>query len=495
MEPNFVSYSDEEVSETAELFARTEDGVEANEGKEGDTCDADGGKSAPIQSVAERSAINNLYFAHFLQTFADRMWQFAIPYLFFKLWGNNMLPQSFFCLCIYSTCFFGMFGMGVWMDTTPRLKLLNITIGVGCLSILASVFFFWMLLETGGHNDKGNDKEDLQLTLPLAISFAGLLITAIVAELMARTGTMAVERDWVVVIADGNKDYQTQLNGWMRRIDLCCKLGGPLFFVLIEYIVEKIYSGDGNNHDQFKIASASVAIYNLIGWPLQLNAIRKVYNAFPALSNKVMKTEAEMLLEKGRTAPHQILYDGASAYWHHPIRNASIAYCQLWMTVLDNGTLMTAYLLWTDVHILANVGSRGIGAMFGILGTFIFPHLRKRLNSGERAGLYSLFAFLAFIITVVIFFLLPFSASTKSYVMIVMVVMSRTPLWSFDLSIQQILQERIAEDQRGVINGVHGALCQLELVCVYFSFFLPFFLLFYFKTNNKIKLINRCLCT
>ena len=462
MDTNFGAHSDDDVSETAELVVRTNNVSDDDE-------------ETPEPAVTNRplqhTAMKSLYFAHFLQTFADRMWQFAIPYLFSKLWGDNMLPQSFFCLCLYSACFLGMFAMGNWMDTTPRLKLINITIGVGSLSILASVFFFWLLLETGGHNTNGNDTEDLTITLPLLFSFAGLLITAIVAELMARTGTMAVERDWVVVIAAGDKDYQTALNSWMRRIDLSCKLGGPLFFVLIEYIIEQLYSSDGNHHDQFKIAAASVAVYNMIGWPLQLRAVRQVYQAYPELGNKVLKTDAEILLQKGRTAPHLIMYDGASAYWQHPIRNASVAYCQLWMTVLDNGTLMTAYLLWADVNILANVGSRGIGALFGIVGTFIYPVLRKSLNSGEKAGMMSLTAFFIFIATVVFVFMLPISAAIKSYVMICMVVISRAPLWSFDLSIQQILQERISEDQRGVINGVHGALCQLEMVCFLFFYF------------------------
>jgi iron-regulated transporter 1 len=45
--------------------------------------------------------------------------------------------------------------------------------------------------------------------------------------------TVAIERDWVTVIAEGNSDHLTRLNTYIRRIDLLSKLLAPLFVSLL----------------------------------------------------------------------------------------------------------------------------------------------------------------------------------------------------------------------------------------------------------------------
>ena len=66
------------------------------------------------------------------------------------------------------------------------------------------------------------------------IMFGGLLFCAGVERLCAIMNLVSIERDWVIVITDGNADALRTLNSQMRRIDLICKLFGPLVISFID---------------------------------------------------------------------------------------------------------------------------------------------------------------------------------------------------------------------------------------------------------------------
>eukprot|EP01061_Rhynchopus_euleeides_P004407 TRINITY_DN13660_c0_g1_i2.p1 TRINITY_DN13660_c0_g1~~TRINITY_DN13660_c0_g1_i2.p1 ORF type:complete len:510 (+),score=216.90 TRINITY_DN13660_c0_g1_i2:90-1619(+) len=414
--------------------------------------------------------ILKLYAAHFLGTFGDRMWQFAIPYLFTKLWDRDMTPQSVFCLLLYLSSFFGMIQVGKWIDCTQRLVAVRTTIVLEAMCIVLSVAFFWLLLENvyavnGDEPDTVGIFDEWSVIFP----FVCLLVTAVIAELMTKAGTIAVEKDWVVEIANGDSQLQTQLNSWMRRIDLTCKLGGPFVFVLIDTILQTVYE-KSDRKQQFLFGAAVVAVWNILSCPLELHFINTVYEAYPRLQ-RLKDTGAILATNEAAASdnPISVLMSSVKQYLRHPIMLMSVSYCQLWFTVVDNGTLMTAFLLSQNVNSFALVAGRGTGAMFGIVGTFVFPHLLAFCDGSLRkAGAMSLYSFLAIVGAIgVCFLLLPMR--TAGYVMLVTAVFSRAPLWSFDLAVQQLMQEGIDEGQRGVINGVHSSVCQLMLMFVYIA--------------------------
>ncbi len=49
-----------------------------------------------------------------------------------------------------------------------------------------------------------------------------------VANLASVGSKISVEKDWVVVIAKGNKDFLAKMNSTLRTIDLLCLLVAPL---------------------------------------------------------------------------------------------------------------------------------------------------------------------------------------------------------------------------------------------------------------------------
>ena len=54
----------------------------------------------------------------------------------------------------------------------------------------------------------------------------------------------------------------------------------------------------------------------------------------------------------------------------------------------------------------------------------------------------------------------------RAYVMLIAVSVSRAGLWAYDLAHTQVMQERVEEGRRGVINGCQTGCSQLFLVAL-----------------------------
>ena len=60
-----------------------------------------------------------------------------------------------------------------------------------------------------------------------------IILAGCVNKVSSVTATVAVERDWALIIAEDYPNKLTSLNTWLRRIDLVSKLLAPLFASLL----------------------------------------------------------------------------------------------------------------------------------------------------------------------------------------------------------------------------------------------------------------------
>lgn len=54
------------------------------------------------------------------------------------------------------------------------------------------------------------------------------MVTGAVSALGSLASTLAVEKDWVLVVTSGEDGLLSQTNARLRRIDLCCKILAPM---------------------------------------------------------------------------------------------------------------------------------------------------------------------------------------------------------------------------------------------------------------------------
>ena len=164
-----------------------------------------------------------LYLSHLLQTFGDRLWQFAVPILFTEIFTTSILPQSIFSFATYSAVFIFMPMFGNWIDEANRLYVIKLTIILQNIMIMISsvlVYFMGDIFEV-------NPSIDWKLIAFFAVS----LITSMIGQIMGMGATLALEKDWVVVLCGRDKKWLATVNARMRR------LGILLIYIIIIIII------------------------------------------------------------------------------------------------------------------------------------------------------------------------------------------------------------------------------------------------------------------
>eukprot|EP00457_Paulinella_chromatophora_P001888 gb/GEZN01001890.1/.p1 GENE.gb/GEZN01001890.1/~~gb/GEZN01001890.1/.p1 ORF type:complete len:530 (+),score=92.59 gb/GEZN01001890.1/:1012-2601(+) len=407
-----------------------------------------------------------LYSAHALQSFGDRLWNFAVPILFISIWTETLFPAALFSFVLSGGGFFLMSSVGAWMDAENRLKVMRIgLLGQNSLIVLNCAFLLVIVALEERTSTSIAAKEPVW-TWQLILIFSLLLLSALVAQLCSNVVLLALERDWVVSISkpENLKVY----NATLRRIDLLCKFCAPVFFgAVVEFVPrEQLYS-------DVKLGSLVVAAWNAVAAVPQYIALAYLYRSFPALHHKEPQalSKAEAV-----STPDQGAFFKALAHWrfyfNHPIFMASLGYSCLFLTVLDNGTLMTAYLKWVGVPEVLLGLSRGVGALFGIGGTFMAGCSRGYFPSLESFGVFSVWSFFLMILPAALpyvfrFLGLQLTLLQAGYVMLVAVSLSRAALWAFDLAHTEVMQRVVENQSRGVVNASQTACYQLFWMVLY----------------------------
>lgn len=231
----------------------------------------------------------------------------------------------------------------------------------------------------------------------------------------------------------------------MRRIDLFCKLLGPLFIALI----------DG--------ASTKVAMIinfgmNVMSVPIEYFAIARIYYIIPELQEPKQRLRTQRQAAEGSYEPQsrlshnwnhvqQIMKKSTTdfnMYFHHTAFLPSIAGALLYLTVLNFAGQMVTYLLSAG-YTATQIGiARTLSVAFEVLATWVAPWIMGKVGP-VRAGLWlSSWQVLMLVTGTVVFFTFYNSKPVVSASGLVGgTILSRVGLRGFDLCAQLIVQEVI----------------------------------------------------
>lgn len=229
----------------------------------------------------------------------------------------------------------------------------------------------------------------------------------------------------------------TDLNASMRRIDLFCKLIGPLFISFVDS-----YSTRVAIWTIFGLNTASVLIEYL--------AIAQVYRSVPALkrTTPVLHRDGTDEATGNHSQQCQSIANHlrkASKPWSEyvasPVFLASFALSLLYLTVLSFGATMVTYLLESGFSSL-EVSFMRIGSVAAELsGTWTAPRIMNKIGP-IRSGLWFLNWQLCCVAGATAAFVI-WDSNFKLVAgsLVVGVALSRIGLWGFDLSVQFLVQE------------------------------------------------------
>jgi solute carrier family 40 (iron-regulated transporter), member 1 len=323
-----------------------------------------------------------LYAMHFCFAFVSRMWQIGIVLLVAELTQNSLYFIALSGLLSSSSVFFFSSPLGQLFDQYDRLTCITIALFLK----LVSVSLGYALCA-----------EMLSLSLPLAeilnsYQIYSIPIICAIADLSFSMITMGLEKDWVVVLSNGNSDWLSKTNSIMTQIDLACNAIAPIaagiLFSFFSYGFVALILLSIN-------AAASFGLYIFL---------QRLYHSWEALSVKSLPVDPSMI------TADDVAIDGVSPLSYnspllHPDRASSakppramasvapsptlltsgcagamIAYSLLYLTVLSFGSLMLVYLKWCGVPDHWIGISRGLAALSGFTGAWLYPIASQSLG-------------------------------------------------------------------------------------------------------------------
>lgn len=251
--------------------------------------------------------------------------------------------------------------------------------------------------------------------------------------------TVSIERDWVVVVAEGDEERLSTLNSQMRRIDLFCKLIAPLVVSLLDTVSSEL-------------AIAGTGLLTIAAIPAEYFAIARVYHSVPALTT--IRETSVSLPPDGRYFQTRLgrACSGLTTYVRHQAFLPSFALALLYLTVLSFAGQMTTYLRAIGLSSGIIGLLRGIAALSELSATWLGPKIMDRIGP-IRAGIWFLNWQMLCVATACAFFWLDTSPAVVAAGTISAVVASRLGLWGFDLSAQIIVQEEVEPELRGTFSS------------------------------------------
>ena len=386
-----------------------------------------------IPNLPKQSDIKRrLYVSHFLSTWNSRVFEFGAVLFLARIFPGTLLPSSVYALvrAAAAICFAPLVGRRV--DQLDRLRVVRLAIIGQRGAVMLSCLGFWAL---------SKDVLNFPGSRPLLIAILTVLaILACVEKLCSIMNIIAIERDWVVVIAESSECQLEVLNSQMRRIDLVCKLVGPLAIALVDgySTITAIVAVLGMNASSVLIEYFAIArVYHMIpALRTRPDASNEVDNASSAVSN----VPAQSRLGQYCVAQTRSIYQSISAYTCHLVFLPSFALCLLYFTVLSFSGQMVTYLLAAGLSSVQIGVLRTISTATEISATWLAPMAMKRVGP-LRGGLWFINWQISCLVGTLGFFWVMHTVSVAALSLVIGVITSRVGLWGFDLCVQNIIQE------------------------------------------------------
>ncbi|KFA71870.1 hypothetical protein S40288_07727 [Stachybotrys chartarum IBT 40288] len=399
------------------------------------------------------SIVSSLCVSHFLSAWNSRIFEFGSVLFLVSIWPNSLTLVSVYALVRAAAAILLSPAVGRFIDRGNRLFVVQVSI-VGQRVAVALSCGLLLVLER--HADPTSV---LFLTI-----FGGVVFLGGAEKLCAILNSVSVTRDWVVEMTQNDVSCRTHLNAQIRRIDLGCKLFGPLLIASIdEYsTVVAIW---------FTLASTLASAL------LEIFCIETVYRRVPSLHKKRIKADptptSAAQHEVGSqpsafkspswcTYVHHLLpWRSLALYTQHTAFLPSFSYAFLQFTVLSFSGRMVAFLLALGYSSFSVSIARMISTLAELSATWISPVAIKRLGNVRTAGISVTWQTACLTVGIVYFF---FGSQFAVVGLVVGVILSRIGLWVFDLSVHNIIQniEKVVEDDdRGAFSTAEASVHNL----------------------------------
>ncbi|GJD10011.1 Solute carrier family 40 member 1 [Galdieria sulphuraria] len=380
-----------------------------------------------------------LLIGHATSRFGDQAWNFVVPLVLVVVSKGALWVASFYAIC----------------DSHERIQVIRIGALTSVCSVTLLTSLFSLFLKNIGVSAcfQGNlmdwlfqqhcSWEAKSLFILLSIVGSGEVIGAFLTR-------VSVERDWIIEIVDS--ENLANFNALLRRIDLLSEISAPIlvgWFVTTSNISSAIYSilcVGGFNVISFLME------YGMLRW---INSLDNWYTS--SVTTQEMSVEGVVDNEQQQSDLDDRVASSFSIFIRHPLNLVLLAYGCLWFNATSpHGILLTSYLAEEQVsHYVLGI-FRASGAIFGFLGTLVFPWLEK-IWGLQMTCLVSILLETITLISSCIF-IWSSVVGWSLFVSLALIVLSRVGLYSYELGESLYLQRYTDTTERGRMGAAEGVL-------------------------------------
>ncbi|CAK4031549.1 Ferriportin iron efflux transporter [Lecanosticta acicola] len=386
----------------------------------------DATESSHISDREHGTICGLLYISHFLSAWNSRVFEFGAFLFLANIYPQTLLPASVYALARAASAALLSPMLGSYLDRTNLSQ--RVAVAISCILLFLMAEYSYL-------------REGI-LTYVGCLSALSLL--ACVEKLGSVLNTISVERDWVVTVACGHEQRLQSLNSRMRRIDLFCKLIGPLTVALVDSASPKI-------------AVAITGGMTVASVYLEYHSIARVYNAVPELKRPKEVKHQGFSRSTGFWTRAKATMSGAAIYARHQAFLPSFSLALLYLTVLSFAGQMITYLVALGLSSSLIGVLRGISALFEISATWIGPRVMDRIGP-IRGGIWFINWQIMCVAIACVFLWVDSHPKVAAFGTVCAVIASRVGLWGFDLSAQIIVQEEVESEHRGTFSSQEFAL-------------------------------------
>ena len=223
--------------------------------------------------------------------------------------------------------------------------------------------------------------------------FAVVIFLGSMEKLSGVANTISMERDWIPALVakspggESSPTQLTQLNAVMRRIDLVCKLVGP---VVISVIISLTST---------RIGVFTIAALNTLTWGIEMWSARRVWDAYPQLRQRsvghfVEEIEMSSMDSQPSFQPSAFNVDAAQwctsqwvqvrGYFLTDVWIPSLSLALLHVSVLTYNATLITYLLNTGFSLILITITRSLSSILEVSSTFVAPISVEYLGRSQK---------------------------------------------------------------------------------------------------------------
>ncbi|KAL8115034.1 hypothetical protein AgCh_021749 [Apium graveolens] len=399
---------------------------------------------------AHPAGLYALYASCMVGCLVEQLWTFAGPAAIAML-HPSLLPVAVIGFFTKISIILGGPLLGKLMDHSPRVPTYN---------LLATVQTAAHLLSVGLIIHAHTVHSTLALSALLRPWFIVLVLASAVERLSGLAVGVAIERDWVVLLAGTNRPVAlAQANAILSRIDLICEIAGAALFGVLLSKYEPVTC--------LKLAAglmiSSLPVVVCLTWltnKLSSGVLdrAKLLETCCSSSSEDSLPDVKSLVEMSVEAIKQ----GWGEYMQQPVLPASLAYVLLCFNiVLAPGGLMTAFLTHRGLNPSIIGGFSGLSAFMGIAATFVSASMVKQLGLFKAGAVGLVLQASLLIMAVAVYWSGTLSQQTPLLFFLFLVVFSRLGRMSYDIVGAQILQTGVPASKANLIGTTEASVASL----------------------------------